>query len=109
MATAHASAASGLSKLTKKPSPGLSISSPRWARCAVAELPRQQLFNLYDDDCLGWTRESRRPQQLLVDALCINDVRLEELPLQPVEHRRREIDARSSTDAPLTLDARAQH
>src|SRR6476660_525093 len=71
----------------------------------ASELPRQQLLDLLDDERAGRAGERRLAHQLILHAGCVQDSRLQELALVPVEYGGRDRDARAGTDAPVTVDA----
>src|SRR5206468_2876590 len=69
----------------------------------------EELVHLLQDDGLGRTREGGFAQLLLLHGRDVQDVRLGEVALDPIECRRGDRDAVSSADAPVPIHASFEH
>ena len=68
----------------------------------------QHLADLFDHDRQRWAGERRLAQDLLVDAVDVDHVRLGEVAAQPVEDGRRDRDAVARADAYRPVDAHSE-
>src|SRR4051794_14317749 len=73
----------------------------------AAELPRQELLRVLEDDRGSRASECGGAKHLLVHAVGAHDIGLAEIAGQPVERRRRERDAVPCSDAFVPIHARA--
>ena len=77
-------------------------------RGLAAQLPGQQVRDVLDDDRAGRAGERSLAQELVVDAVGVDDLGLAEVAAQPVEGRRRDGDAVARADALVPVDADPQ-
>ena len=82
------------------------LHDPPGGTCLAAQLPRQELRGVLEDDRGGRTGERCGAEDLLVDAVGADDVGLAVVARQPVEGRRGEGDAVARTDALVAVDTR---